>query len=96
MNKELHKVFADLEKENDRVPRELIVWFLRKKGVPGGYVTIVQDMYNDSETIVSTRAGDTEYVHVRDGLHQVSELSLLLFILIMDVLQAKIGKEPPL
>ena len=32
---------------------------LQKKGVPEGYVTIIQDMYNDCETLVSTRAGDT-------------------------------------
>ena len=51
-------------------------------------------MYNDCETLVSTRAGDTEYFHVGVGLHQGSALSPLLFILIMDVLQAEIGKEP--
>ena len=66
-----------------------------KKGVPEGYVTIIQDMYNDCDTLVSTRAGDTEYFQVRVGLHQGSALSPLLFILIMDVLQADIGKEPP-
>ena len=49
-------VFVDLEKAYDRVPRELIWWCLRKKGVPEGYVTI---MYNDCDTLVSTRAGDT-------------------------------------
>ena len=26
-------------------------------------------MYNDSETLVSTRAGDTDYFHVSVGLH---------------------------
>ena len=36
-------------------------WCLRKKGAPEGYITIIQDMYNDCETLVSTRAGDTEY-----------------------------------
>ena len=59
---------------------------------------IIQDMYNDCETLVSTRTGDTEYFlkfHVGVGLHQGSALSPLLFILIMDVLQAEIGKEPP-
>ena len=52
-------------------------------------------MYNDCETLVSTRAGDTEYFQVGVGLHQGSALSPLLFILIMDVLQTEIGKEPP-
>ena len=41
-------------------------------------------MYNDCETLVSTRAGDTEYFHARVGLYQGSALSPLLFILIMD------------
>ena len=88
-------VFVDLEKAYDRVLRELIWWCLREKGVPEWYVTIIQDMYNDCETLVSTRTGDTEYFHVRVGLHHGSALSPLLFILIMDVLQAEIGKEPP-
>ena len=95
MNKELHMVFVNLEKAYDRVPRDLIWWCLRKKGVPEGYITIIQDMYNDCETLVSTRAGDTEYFQVGVGLHQGSALSPLLFILIMDVLQTEIGKEPP-
>ena len=88
-------VFVDLEKAYDRVSRELIWWCLRKKGVPEGYVKIIQDMYNDCETLLSTRTGDTECFHVGVGLHQGSALSPLLFILIMDVLQAEIGKEPP-
>ena len=59
------------------------------------YVTIIQYIYNDCETLISTRAGDVEYFKVRVGLHQGSALSPLLFILIMDVLQKAIGMEPP-
>ena len=95
MNKELHMVFVDLVKAYNRVHRELIWWCLRKKGVPEGYVTIILDIYNDCETPVSTRIWDTEYFQVTVGLHQESALSPLLFILIIDVLQAEIGKEPP-
>ena len=47
------------------------------------------------ETLVSTRAVDTEYFQVGVRLHQGSALSPLLFILIMDVLRTEIGKEPP-
>ena len=79
----------------DIVSREMIWWCIRKKGVPDGFVTIMQHVYNDGETLVSTRAGDTEYFQVRIGLHQWSALSPLLFIIIMDVLHAEIGKEPP-
>ena len=80
MNKELHVVFVDLEKAYDRVPRDLIWWCLWKKGIPEGYITIIQYMYNDCESLVSTRAGDTDYFHVGVGLHQGSALSPLLFI----------------
>ena len=94
MNKELHMVFVDLEKAYNRVPRELIWWCLRKKGVPEGMLRLYK-ICTMTARLVSTRTGDTEYFHVGVGLHQGSSLSPLLFILIMDVLQAEIGKEPP-
>ena len=59
-NKELHMVFVDLEKAYDRVPRELIWWSLRKKRVPEAYIKISQDTYEDCETQVTTREGNTE------------------------------------
>ena len=95
-NKELHMVFVDLEKAYDRVPRELIWWSLRKKKkVPEAYIKIIQDMYEDCETQVTTREGNTEYFNVKVGLHQGSAISPLLFIIIMDVLASEIDKEPP-
>ena len=50
---------------------------------------IKQDVYNNCDTLVglvSARAWGTVDFQVRVGLHQESALSLLLFILIMDVL----------
>ena len=81
-NKDLHMVFVDLEKAFDRIPRDLIWWCLRKKGVPEEYVNIVQDMYRSGKTQVVTQNGETEYFPIEVGLHQGSALSPLLFIII--------------
>ena len=43
-NKDLHMVFVDLEKAFGRIPRDLIWWCLRKKGVPEEYVNSIQEM----------------------------------------------------
>ena len=94
-NKYLHMVFVDVEKSFDRIPRDLIWWCLRKKGVPEEYVPILQDMYRSCMTQVVTQKGETEYFPIEVGLHQGSALSPLLFIIIMDVLTENIEKDPP-
>ena len=79
-NKDVHMVFVDLEKAVDRIPRELIWWSLRKKGMPEEYVKIVQDIYRSRKTQVVTQKGETGYVPIEVGSHQGSALSPLLFI----------------
>ena len=93
-NTDLRMVFVNLEKAFDRIPRDLIWWCLRKKGVPEEYVKIVQDMYRSCKTKVVTQKGETEYFAIEVGLHQGSSLSPLLFIIIMDVLTEYIEKDP--
>ena len=88
-------VFVDLEKAFDRIPRDLIWWCLRTKGVPEEYVKIVQDMYRSCKTKVITQKGETGYFAIEVGLHQGSALSPLLFIIIMDVLTENIENDPP-
>ena len=75
--KYLHMVFVDFEKAFDRVPRDLIWWSMRKKGIPEQYVAIIQDMYKDIQTRVKTRSDTTEYFDIEVGLHQGSALSPL-------------------
>ena len=58
--KELHVVFVDLEKAYDRVPRELIWYSLRRKGIPEAYINIFRDMYAGCKTSVMTSAGETK------------------------------------
>ena len=67
-------VFVDLEKAYDRVPRELIWYSLRRKGVPEAYINIIRDMCIGCKTSVMTSAGRTKEIEV--GLPRAQHLVL--------------------
>ena len=58
-------VFVDREKACDRVPRELIWYSLRRKGVPEAYINIIRDMYDGCKTSVMTTAEETNDIQQR-------------------------------
>ncbi|XP_062866594.1 uncharacterized protein LOC134329279, partial [Trichomycterus rosablanca] len=93
--KELHCVFVDLEKAYDRVPREELWCCMRKSGVVEKYVRLVQDMYEDSRTVVRCAVGVTDSFKVEVGLQQGSALSPFLFALVMDRLTDEVRQESP-
>ncbi|KAK3510844.1 hypothetical protein QTP70_022787 [Hemibagrus guttatus] len=93
--RELHCVFVDLEKAYDRVPREELWYCMRKLGVAGKYVRVVQDMYERSRTVVRCAVGQTEEFNVEVGLHQGSALSPFLFAIVMDQLSEEVRQESP-
>ena len=80
--RKLHCVFVDLEKAHDRVPREELWYCMRKSGIVEKYVQLVQDMYEESETVVRCAVGTTVSFKVKAGLHQGSALSPFLFAVI--------------
>src|SRR6266853_4742151 len=84
-NGKLYCCFVDLEKAYDRVPRELIWWCMRKRGVPEKLVRIVKEMYEGARTAVRVSGGVSEEFYVTVGLHQGSALSPYIFVLVMDV-----------
>ena len=85
-NKKLLFVFVDLEKAFDRVPREVIRFALRRKGVPEYLVNGVMSLYKGCKTAVSVDGELSSSFFVKVGVHQGSPLSPLLFIMVMDVL----------
>ncbi|KAK3522185.1 hypothetical protein QTP70_027006, partial [Hemibagrus guttatus] len=93
--RELHCVFVDLEKAYDRVPREELWYCMRKSGVAEKYVSVVQDMYERSRTVVRCAVGQTEEFKVEVGLHQGSALSPFLFAIVMDQLSEEVRQESP-
>ena len=76
---DLHMIFIDLEKAYDSVPRTVIWESLRARDVPGRYIQVIRDMYDDARTIVRTPVGDTAAFPVDVGLHQGSALSPFMF-----------------
>ena len=73
--RELHCVFMDLEKAYDRVLWEELWYCMRTSEIVEKYVQLVQDMYEESETVVMCAVGTTESFKVKVGLHQESALS---------------------
>ena len=93
--RELHCVFVDLEKAYNTVPREELWYCVRKSGIAEKYMRLVQDMYEESETVVRCAIETTESFKVKVGLHQGSALSPFLFAVIMDRLTDEVRREPP-
>ena len=81
--RKLYHVFVDLEKAFDRVPREVIVWALRRQKVPENLIKLVMALYENSRSRVKTPAGISEEFNIGVGVHQGSALSPLLFIVVI-------------
>jgi len=90
--RKLYHVFVDLEKAFDKVPKKVIEWALRRKGIPKIMVKAVMALYVNSRTRVKAMAGISEEFNILVGVHQASVLSPLLFI---DELTKEIRKGVP-
>ena len=66
---------------------------MRKSGIVEKYVQLVQDMYEESETVVRCAVGTIESFKVKVGLHQGSALSPFLFAMIMNRLADEVKRE---
>ena len=85
--------FVDLEKAFDRVPRKVMEWALRKKGLAEVLVQAVMSLYEGVRTKVKVGSGTSEYFWVRVGVHQGSVLSPLIFAIVVDVVTEHAREE---
>ena len=79
----LYMCFVDLEKAFGRVPRKILEWAMRKKGIPEVMVRAVMSLYEGAKTRV--RVGQELSKEFGVSLHQGSVLSPLVFAIVVDL-----------
>ena len=84
-NKKFHICFMDLEKAFDRVPRRVMQWAPRKKGLTEILAKPVISLYESSKMKVKVGSEFSKEFFVAVGVHQGSVLLPLLFAIVMDV-----------
>ena len=62
--------FVDLEEVFDRVPRKVVEWAMRKKGIPEALVTAVISLHKGARTRVKVGTHLSEECEVKVGVHQ--------------------------
>ena len=85
-DKNLYMCFVDMEKAFDRVPRKVMEWAMRKKGLSEVIVWAVMSLYDGAKTRVRVGSAYSEEFEVKVGVHQGSVLSPLLFAIVVDVI----------
>ena len=84
--KKLYMCFVDIEKAFDRVPRKVMEWPMRKKGLPEVIVRAVMSLYHGAKTKVRVGSELSEEFSVQVGVHQESVMSPLFFAIAVDVI----------
>ena len=85
-DKKLYVCFVDMEKAFDKVPRKVMEWPVRKKGLSEVIVRAVESWYDGAKTRVRVGSSYSEEFEVKVGVHQGSVLSPLLLVVVVDVI----------
>ena len=82
--KKLYHIFVDQEKAFDKILCTAIRWVLHKQRVPGRLINSVMALCRETRSYVRA-AGETSVdFGIEVGVHQVSVLSPLLFIVVIE------------
>ena len=85
-DKKLYMCFVDMEKAFDRVPRKVLEWAMKMKGLSELVARTVMSLYNGAKTRVRVGSAYSEEVEVKVGVHQRFVLSPLLFAIVVDII----------
>ena len=77
--------FVDMEKNFDKVPRKVMEWAMRKKGLSEAMVLVAMSLYDGAKTRVRMGSAYSEEFEVKVSVHQGSVLLPLLLAIVVDV-----------
>ena len=78
--------FVDMEKAFDKVPRKVMEWAMRKKGLSEVIVRAVVSLYDGAKTRVRVGSAYLEKFKVKVDVHQGSVLSPQLFAITVGII----------
>ena len=81
----MYMCFVNLEKAFGRLPRKVLEWALRKRGIPEVLVGSVMSLYEGAKTWVRLHSQLSEEFAVKVRMHQGSVLSPFLFAVMVHI-----------
>ncbi|KAJ7428232.1 hypothetical protein WISP_01485 [Willisornis vidua] len=89
-HRELGVVFVDIAKAFDTVGHQHIIMALKQRGVDSHIVGLIDNMYENICTRITSKEGETEPIRIKVGVKQGDPMSPLLFNLALDPLLCKL------
>ena len=83
--RKLYMYFVDLDKSFDRVPRRVLEWAMKKKGIPEVLVRLVMSLYEGAKTKLKVDSELSEEFVIIVGMQQGSVLSSFIFVVVVNV-----------
>ena len=83
--KKLYMCVVDTQKAFVRVPRKVMEWAMRRKGLPESIVRVVMSHYYEAKAKVRVGSKLSEEFLVQVGVHRGSVLLPLLFAITVEV-----------
>ena len=91
--RKLYMCFVKIEKAFDKVPRKVMKWAMRKKGLSELILRAAMSLYHGAKTKIRVEFQLTEEFLVQVGVHQRSVLSPLLFAIAVNVIKENAKKD---
>ena len=85
-DKKLYMCFVDMVKAVDRVPKKVMQWAIRTKGLSEVMVQAVMSLYDGAKTRMRMGSAYSKEFEVKVGVHEGPVLLPLLFAIAVDVI----------